>query len=95
MNLNDAIAEVVRSVLRDELPGIIRNLSASKPPPRDVGPAVYTINELRARYKAGRGQILSKIETGELPAIARIMRGGCQGWVVRVEDAERVLAGAQ
>ena len=94
MNVEDLIKDAVRSVLRDELHAIVRELRLDRAKPQ-TGPAVYTVNELRAKYRAGRGQITELINRGTLPAIPRVMRGGRQGWVVRVEDAERVLGGAK
>ncbi len=55
---------------------------------------MLTVPELVRTYGLGRGQLLKLIGEGQLPAVACTMRGGREGWRVRIEDAERVLAGA-
>lgn len=56
---------------------------------------LITVGEACAQYRSGRDEVKRLILEGELPAVSRRMRGGREGWLIRVEDAERVLAGVQ
>lgn len=85
-DLQALVAAAVTEGLERFIQGMLTN-------PHGDGAQVLTINQLRKRYGIGRQQLKRLIVTGELPATERVMRGGHRGFVVRVADAERVLAG--
>jgi hypothetical protein len=88
--------EAIRSAVREELAQALPDMIAELRPQSSAAPSkrLLTINDLRKHYGIGRGQLVQLIEGGRLPATRSIMRGGREGWRVRVEDAERVLAGS-
>ena len=74
--------------------GAKRVLSCNDEQPRTKVPRVLlSIAELGKRYGVGRIQTKKLIADGSLPAVERTARGGRLGSFVRVEDADRVLAG--
>ena len=93
MDFNDVIKSAVADAIRVQLPLILAGLK-DRPNMASDGRRMLTINELRKAYRIGRAQVLDLINAGKLPARACVMRGGRQGWRVRIEDAERVLAGS-
>jgi len=89
-SLDELIRSAVREALAEELP---RLLAEHHQRQRAQDKRMLTVPNLIRAYGIGRGQILDLIHEGRLPAVSCRMRGGREGWRVRVEDAERVLAG--
>lgn len=56
---------------------------------------VLTVPVACRSYGIGRAALLALITSGRLPATSRRLRGGREGYVLRVDDLERVLAGAR
>jgi hypothetical protein len=87
-------ADELRELIRSEVEAALRASSRGAGVAASTTKRTLTINDMRKRYGAGRATLLDMIISGRLPAVEQVMRGGHRGWRVRVEDAERVLAGA-
>jgi hypothetical protein len=59
------------------------------------GRRVLTVPVACRTYGIGRLALLAMINGGRLPATSRTLRGGHEGYVMRVEDLDRVLAGGR
>ena len=95
--LDDLLRHRLREILPSLLPELLPEIRAAIAPPERAsdGLRMLTIPQLQKRFSIGRKQLNSLIYSGRLPATTRVMRGGREGFVVRMADAERVLAGAQ
>lgn len=101
MDLNQAIKDIVREAVREELAELRRALLAAHPITSDSaadrlqapGKAVLTFRQVHDLYGVGRQEWNRLISSGQMEATQRRMRGGHSGYVVGVHEAARVLGG--
>ncbi len=88
------LTPLVERMVADELQRLQPIATAQTPQPlKPDKKAVLTYTDVHARYGIGRQEWNRLINSGELKATARRMRGGHMGYVVSTQEAARVLGG--
>ncbi|MBA3590300.1 helix-turn-helix domain-containing protein [Methylibium sp.] len=90
-DIAQAIAAAVREAIAAELPRALAEWRSGEAKPE--ARRVVTVPEACRRYGIGRAALIDLIDKGRLPASPRKMRGGRDGYMLRVSDCDRVLAG--
>ena len=90
-----ALLNLIDARVEERLAARLTQLRAELRPSAPAESRMLSVPQAVKQYGLGRLQILDMISSGRLPAIAAKMRGGKQGWRIRREDAERVLAGSR
>lgn len=81
----DNLQAMIRAAVRDAM-----GVADKKPAPRPA--ELLSTAQVRAEYRIGRAQLLQYGDSGRLPYVRRLTRGGYTTRCYRREDCDRVLA---
>lgn len=91
--IQSLLEPLIRELVAEEVAKAVR-AGTPRPPLRSPkGQLVLFYSQVHKLYGIGRSEWNRLINTGEMKATSRRMRGGFEGWVVSAEEAARVLGG--